>query len=146
MTTPLSSSGNVSQLQRGNSSALGSAKQTQGAKVDQAESKRLGEAARQFEAVFLRQMLSSLEKATSTQGGKEAGSNLYGSMLADAVADAISRAGGMGLASMLKHSLEPQLTHHTAVQTPTSSTSSEAIPADTRATITAEIPRGGGRT
>ena len=146
MTTPLNSSGSVSLLQRGNAPLLGSANQVKSAKADDAESKRLGEAARQFEAVFVRQMLSSLEKATSTQGGKDAGSNLYGSMLADAVADAVSRAGGMGLASMLKHSLQPQLTHHTAVQAPTSSLSSDAAAADTTATIAAEIPRGGGRT
>ena len=75
------------------------------------ESKKLGDAARQFEAVFLRQILSSLERAASVQGGKAAGSNLYGSMLVDAVADSISRSGGMGLASMLVKSLGPQLGH-----------------------------------
>ena len=73
------------------------------------ESKKLGDAARQFEAVFLRQILSSVERAASVQGGKAAGSNLYGSMLVDAVADSISRSGGMGLASMLVKSLGPQL-------------------------------------
>ena len=77
--------------------------------IDKAESNKLDEASRQFEAVLLRQMLSSLERVAGTQGSKEAGSNLYGSMMVDAVADAISRAGGIGIASMLKHSLEPQL-------------------------------------
>ncbi len=76
--------------------------------IDKAESKKLDDASRQFEAVLLRQMLSSLERVAGTQT-KEAGSNLYGSMMVDAVADAISRAGGIGIASMLKHSLEPQL-------------------------------------
>jgi Rod binding domain-containing protein len=60
-------------------------------------------------------MMSSLERAAGINGGKEAGSNLYGSMLVDAVADAISRAGGIGLASMLKHSLEPQLQRSTGL-------------------------------
>ena len=79
------------------------------AKAATTESKKLGDAARQFEAVFLRQILSSVGRAASVQGGNEAGSNLYGSMLVDAVADSVSRSGGMGLASMLVHSLEPQL-------------------------------------
>ncbi len=75
------------------------------------ESSRLGDAAQQFEAVFLRQILSSVERAASVQGEKAAGSNLYGSMLVDAVADSISRSGGMGLASMLVHSIQPRLDH-----------------------------------
>ncbi len=77
--------------------------------TDKATSKKLDDAASQFEAVFLRQMLSSLEKTVSIEGNKGAGTNLYGSMLVDAVADAISRAGGIGIAPMLKNSLEPQL-------------------------------------
>jgi Rod binding domain-containing protein len=70
------------------------------------ESKGLDEAGRQFEAVFLRQILSSLERATGTQNGGKAGSNLYGSMLVEAVADSVSRAGGIGLGAMLVHSLD----------------------------------------
>jgi len=51
------------------------------------------------------------------QGGKDAGSRLYGSMMVDAVADAVSRAGGIGLAAMLKKTLEPQLAGEAAVPT-----------------------------
>jgi flagellar protein FlgJ len=95
------------------------------------ESKRLGDAARQFEAVFLRQILSSVERAASVQGGKAAGSNLYGSMLVDAVADSISRSGGMGLASMLVHSLEP----HVQVTTASSSEATNASKVDSSVSI-----------
>jgi peptidoglycan hydrolase FlgJ len=114
--------------QRLNLTSLREAKPGQIATIDRPESKRLDEAARQFEAVFLRQMLSSLERTLSTKEGKEAGSNLYGSMMVDAVADAVSRAGGIGLASMLTRSLEPQLSHPTTVQSASMMASTAAEP------------------
>ncbi len=68
--------------------------------------KRLEEASRQFEAVLLRQMLSSLGRATGGTSGQAGGSTIYGSMVVDAVADAVSRAGGLGLGSMLTKALQ----------------------------------------
>lgn len=68
--------------------------------------KRLEEASRQFEAVLLRQMLSSLGRATGGTSGQAGGSTIYGSMVVDAVAEAVSRAGGLGLGSMLTKVLQ----------------------------------------
>ena len=72
------------------------------------DKKRLAEASRQFEAIFLRQMLACLERTTSVDGKNVGGSALYGSMLVDAVADSVTRAGGIGLGSLLVKSLQPQ--------------------------------------
>ena len=59
------------------------------------EDARLKEAAVQFEAVFVRQMLSSLEKAAgSPMGNQSSGGSIYGSMVVSPVADAIAHAGG----------------------------------------------------
>lgn len=72
-----------------------------------AEDPRIKEAATQFEAVLLRQMLSSLEKTTnSSTGSKSTGGSIYGSMVVNTVADAIANAGGLGLASLLTKSLQ----------------------------------------
>lgn len=72
-----------------------------------ADDPRIKEAATQFEAVLLRQMLSSLEKATSSSTGSQStGGSIYGSMVVNTVADAIANAGGLGLASLLTKSLQ----------------------------------------
>jgi Rod binding domain-containing protein len=115
MTSTINSPASAVTTQKAMLSVASNAKSEQSSKIDKAESKRLDDAARQFEAVFLRQMLSCLERTTSVQGGKEAGSNLYGSMMVDAVADAVSRAGGIGLGTMLAKSVAPQLVHQVAV-------------------------------
>jgi flagellar protein FlgJ len=92
------------------SDKIANATEVQPSSTNQAtNSKKLLEASRQFEAIFLRQMLSSLERTTSIQGAKAGGSQLYGSMLVDAVADSVSRAGGIGLGSMLVNSLAPRI-------------------------------------
>jgi Rod binding domain-containing protein len=64
---------------------------------------RMAEAARQFEAVLLRRMLSALEKTTSLQSGK--GGSMYGSMIVDAMADAITSSGGLGMSKLIEDSL-----------------------------------------
>lgn len=68
---------------------------------------RLAEAAKQFEAVFIRQMLSSLEKTTGSSADTHtSGGAIYGSMVVNTVADAIANAGGLGLASLLTKSVQ----------------------------------------
>jgi peptidoglycan hydrolase FlgJ len=69
---------------------------------------RLREAARQFEAVFLRVMLSSLERTTKVGGGSSvtAGQSTYGSMVVDALSDALSASGGIGLQESLLQGLQ----------------------------------------
>jgi Rod binding domain-containing protein len=68
---------------------------------------RVQKAARDFEAIFVRQMLKPLEKTTAAGAGVEAqaGENTYGSMIVGALADAISKAGGLGLADEIGKSL-----------------------------------------
>jgi Rod binding domain-containing protein len=70
------------------------------------QDQKLEEVSRQFEAVLLRQMLSSLGRAAGGTSGQSGGSTIYGSMIVDAVAEAVSRAGGIGLGSMLAKALQ----------------------------------------
>jgi peptidoglycan hydrolase FlgJ len=68
---------------------------------------RIQKAARDFEAIFVRQMLKSVEKTTAAGAGTQAapGENTYGSMIVGALSDAISKAGGLGLADEIGKSL-----------------------------------------
>jgi len=74
-----------------------------------AEAKNLQQAkdaAQKFEAIFLRQMLSSLEKTNKIDGSKGSqGGGIYGSMVVNSLADSISRSGGVGLADVLVRAL-----------------------------------------
>lgn len=66
------------------------------------------EAARQFEAIMLRQILDeSLGKVFN----KGPGGHIYGYMITDALADGISKGGGLGLARVI----ESQLTERKSV-------------------------------
>jgi Rod binding domain-containing protein len=73
---------------------------------DQVDPRAL-KAAKDFEAIFLRTLLSSLEKTTSMSGaGKPTtGQSTYGSMVVGAMADQISGTGGIGLAEVVAKSL-----------------------------------------
>jgi Rod binding domain-containing protein len=68
---------------------------------------RIQKAARDFEAIFVRQMLKSVEKTTAAGAGTEpaAGEKTYGSMIVGALSDAISNAGGLGLADEIEKNL-----------------------------------------
>ena len=57
-------------------------------------------AARDFEAVLLRQMLSSLERSAhpASRGPMSAGGNIHASMMINVLADALAASGGLGLA------------------------------------------------
>lgn len=66
--------------------------------------------ARELEAVFLRKMLSALEKAShvggaTDQGSLSSGGDMYGSLVVGAMADAVAAAGGIGLAPMILSAL-----------------------------------------
>lgn len=69
-------------------------------------------AAKDFEAIFLRTLLSSLEKTTSINGGGKlnTGQSTYGSMVVGALADNISASGGIGLADIVAKSLSAHVT------------------------------------
>lgn len=64
---------------------------------------KLAQAARDFEAVLLRRMLSSLEKSMQMDPNKSG--SMYGTMVVDAMADAISKSGGLGMAKVVEDSL-----------------------------------------
>jgi Rod binding domain-containing protein len=66
-------------------------------------------AAKEFEQIFLRKMLSSLEKTGRAQGEgtASAGSDVYSSMVVNALSEAISAGGGVGLADMIARSMTP---------------------------------------
>jgi Rod binding domain-containing protein len=60
--------------------------------------------AREFEQIFLRKMLSSLEKTGKNTGGASSASSAgdaYGSMVVSALAEAVSKGGGIGLAEVI---------------------------------------------
>jgi flagellar protein FlgJ len=78
-------------------------------------------AARQFEQIFLRKMLSVLEKTgrPGNGGAATAGSDVYSSMVVNALAEAISSGGGIGLADVIARSLVQQGAAPTAPASPT---------------------------
>jgi Rod binding domain-containing protein len=70
------------------------------------EKAKVQHAAKQFEAALLRTMLSSVEKAMA---GKGSGASQYASMQVGALADAMSDAGGIGLARTIVDQLGREL-------------------------------------
>jgi flagellar protein FlgJ len=74
------------------------------------------QAAKEFEAIFLRTLLSSMEKTTSINGGGKlnTGQSTYGSMAVGALADSVSKSGGIGLADIVAKSLSTHLPHAAA--------------------------------
>lgn len=64
-------------------------------------------AAKDFESIFVRQMLKSLEKTTAAGGNTKAtaGQSTYGSMIVDTLSDSISKGGGLGLADVVARSM-----------------------------------------
>ncbi|RYZ09484.1 MAG: hypothetical protein EOO73_04095 [Myxococcales bacterium] len=76
-------------------------------KTEPATDPKALKAAKDFEAIFLRSLLSSLEKTTSMSGGGKltTGQSTYGSMVVGAMADQISGTGGIGLADIVAKSL-----------------------------------------
>ncbi|HMI85480.1 MAG TPA: rod-binding protein [Polyangiaceae bacterium] len=58
--------------------------------------------AREFEQIFLRKMLSPLEKSGHNAGASASSSgDAYGSMVVSALAEAVSKGGGIGLAEVI---------------------------------------------
>ena len=76
------------------------------AKADAPDPKLL-QAAKDFEAIFVRQMLKSVEKTTAAGGSAKptAGQSTYGSMIVDTLSDSISKGGGLGLADVVARSM-----------------------------------------
>jgi Rod binding domain-containing protein len=64
-------------------------------------------AAREFEAIFIRQLLSSLEKGNGLSGGESSGGSVFRSMMVGALADTAAEAGGIGLSEMILKAMMP---------------------------------------
>lgn len=64
-------------------------------------------AARDFEAIFLRQLLSSLEKGSGLSGGQSSGGQVFRSMMVSALADTASEGGGIGLSELILKAMMP---------------------------------------
>jgi hypothetical protein len=84
-------------------SAVPAATDAATAKVDP----RLEKVSREFEAIFMRNLLKPLEKAGSVgkEGSVSSGSGVYGSMMVGALADSASQGGGIGLAHLVLEAL-----------------------------------------
>lgn len=63
-------------------------------------------AAREFEAIFLRQLMSSLEKGGGL-GGQSSGGQVFRSMMVSALADTASEGGGIGLSELILKAMLP---------------------------------------
>jgi Rod binding domain-containing protein len=68
-------------------------------KPESSEAAKLHSAATQFEAVFVRQLLKA------AKFGEEMGSSGYGGMALEALADGVTRQGGLGLAKAIEDTL-----------------------------------------
>lgn len=92
-------------------SAFGAIRDAGAAKAEAPVDPKALQAAKDFEAIFLRTLLSSLEKTTSISGGGKlnTGQSTYGSMVVGALADNISASGGIGLADIVAKSLSAHL-------------------------------------
>jgi hypothetical protein len=68
---------------------------------------KLEKVGREFEAIFLRNLLKPLEEAGSMgkKGSVSSGSSVYGSMMVGALADSASQGGGIGLAHLVLEAL-----------------------------------------
>jgi peptidoglycan hydrolase FlgJ len=86
---------------------FGAAPSSEPAATPEAKNPRLLRAAKEFEAIFLRQMLKSLEKTTSMGSPSQTSTaqRTYGSMVVSTLADSISSAGGLGLGEVIAKSL-----------------------------------------
>jgi peptidoglycan hydrolase FlgJ len=85
-------------------------------------------AAKEFESIFVRQMLKSLEKTTAAGGNAKAtaGQSTYGSMIVDSLSESISKGGGLGLADMLARSM---MASHPVAQPAPGTSGAAAAPA-----------------
>lgn len=95
------------QLGEGQLAGRLAATQPAGAPVASAELLEQRKAAQQFEAIFLRQLLGSLEKAGGFAGSRDSGSAIFGSMMVSALADNAAASGGIGLADIIFQAMMP---------------------------------------
>ncbi|WP_235969716.1 peptidoglycan DD-metalloendopeptidase family protein [Anaeromyxobacter diazotrophicus] len=103
-----------------------------------ADAARLHQAAQQLEGLFLKQLVTSSKAFT---GGEGAGSAVRADLFADALAGALVKSGGIGLARQVERSLGAD---PTATPTPTpTATAMATSTASSIATAAAGAPEGG---
>jgi Rod binding domain-containing protein len=75
------------------------------------EDQKVGEVARQFEAILLRQILESTQKTVipSKFSDNSTAASIYHDLVTHQLADSISKSGTLGLAKTLQHQLTRQL-------------------------------------
>jgi flagellar protein FlgJ len=66
--------------------------------------------ARDFEAIFMRQLLGSMEKAGGFGGESNSSGAMYRSMMVGALADTAAEGGGIGLAELILKAMLPPVT------------------------------------
>lgn len=90
---------------------------------------RLLKAAKDFESIFVRQMLKSVEKTTAAGCGTQAapGQGTYGSMIVDTLFDSISQGGGLGLADVIAKSM---MASHPGLKSPANTSKLPESPRD----------------
>ncbi|MBI3637225.1 MAG: rod-binding protein [Candidatus Rokubacteria bacterium] len=67
---------------------------------------QIKEAAEQFEAIFLRQIVRGLRKTTELNGEPAYTTGFYGDLMDEQLAQHLAKAGGMGLAPVIRAYLE----------------------------------------
>ena len=74
------------------------------------EAQKVGEVARHFEAILLRQFLSEATKPLMDQneGMSDAQKNIYQDMITKTLADSMSQSGQFGLSQAFRHQLMPR--------------------------------------
>lgn len=77
----------------------------------QQQARELARASEQFESMLLKRVLGALEKTAriSSAGSAPAGASAYGSMVVEALSDAIAQAGGLGLGQDMVRQLTADL-------------------------------------
>jgi Rod binding domain-containing protein len=68
-------------------------------------------AARDFEAIFIRQLLSPLEKSSGLTGGESSGGSVFRSMMVGALADGAAEGGGIGMSELILKAMLPPAPH-----------------------------------
>ena len=74
------------------------------------EAEKIGEVARHFEAILLRQFLNEATKPlmSGNEGMNPAQKGIYQDMITNTLADTISKSGQFGLSQMFRHQLMPR--------------------------------------
>ncbi|MGH9685673.1 MAG: hypothetical protein ACRD5K_01090 [Candidatus Acidiferrales bacterium] len=112
-------------LAKGGAKLAGNAEASAGSKKQQAEMLKLKKAATQFEAMLLEKWWSSMKQSgLSEDDSSDPGQGTLDNMGMQAMSTAVAGAGGIGIASMLVHSLQGEIAAESANAAPVASVAS----------------------